>query len=183
MIQIILGGVFWKICLFQNRAGGSQGHYVMILRPGRKGCSTAFGRPGSRSRASAGELCVRSGGAASWAQLVLSWIWFCSQKLNPFWKICLCSLPVGPMLARPSPEKKTQTELLERQHSQDAVRGLNPGCSRYRRFPGSLLCGPISTGTWLLDIGFGWGGKHFPIESLKKSVAHFFGFASVGEEK
>lgn len=65
VMEIILGGVFWKICLFQNRVGGSQGHYVVILRPGRKGCSTVFGCPSGRSRDSAGELCLRSGGTAS----------------------------------------------------------------------------------------------------------------------
>lgn len=60
-----LGGIFSKICLFQNRAGGCQGHYIMILRLDRKGHSTAFHCPGSGSRAAAGKLYVISREEAS----------------------------------------------------------------------------------------------------------------------
>lgn len=125
VIQIILGLSSERFAFFQNWAGGSQGHCVMILRCGRKEHSTAFHYPGSGGKASAGELCVRSGGAASWTPLVISWIWFCSQKLNRFRKILLFALE--PMLAKPPPEKKTRMGLLGELYPQDAVSGLNLG--------------------------------------------------------
>lgn len=65
-------------------------------------------------------------------------------KAGFFVNICLCSLPLQLLLARPPPlEKKTLGELLGLQHPQEAVSGFNFSHSRYRGFPGNLSHGPI----------------------------------------